>query len=97
MIGDIPFSVLSASGLLSLTVLLLLMGRIVPRSTLRDKMEDARRWQAAYETERTAGGISTAQVQELLEAARTTHAIIVAMAEASERIKSGEPDETTET
>lgn len=79
MIDGIPFTTLSASALLGVTVLLLLLGRLVPRSVLKDKIEEAERWRQAYESERTARGISDAQTNELLEVARTTQAIIAAM------------------
>lgn len=89
MIEGVPISLLSASALLGLTVLLLLTGRIVPRSTLVDKIDEAERWRQAYEVEREARRISDAQTSELLEVAKTTHAIISAMATTSEHLRGG--------
>jgi hypothetical protein len=79
VIDGVPFTTLSASALLGITVLLLLLGRLVPRSVLKDKMEEAERWRLAYESERTARGISDAQTNELLEVARTLQALTAAM------------------
>lgn len=87
MIEGIPVSVLSASALLGLTVLLLLTGKLVPRVYLKDKMDEVERWREAYEKEREARSIADAQATELLEVAKTTHAIISAMASTSERIR----------
>lgn len=89
MLFDVPVSVLSASALLALTVLMLLSGRIVPRSTLQDKVAETERWRQAYETEREARNISDAQTAELLEVARTTRAMIAAMASTSEQLRRG--------
>lgn len=89
MIEGVPVSVLSASALLGITVLLLLTGRLVPRVTLTDKMEEAERWRKAYEAEKEARSIADAQATELLEVAKTTHAIISAMASTSERLRGG--------
>jgi hypothetical protein len=98
VIDGIPFSALSASALLGITILLLLTGRLVPRSVLKDKTDEAERWRLAYESERTARGISDAQTNELLEVARTTQAIIAAMNTTSTRIReTGSSDAPAET
>lgn len=79
MFEGIPLVGLSAPVLLGITVLLLLVGRIVPRTTLVDKQQEAADWKAAYEAEREARAKSDAQTVELLEVSKTTHAISVAM------------------
>lgn len=79
MFEGIPVVGLTAPALLGITVLLLLMGRIVPRATMQDKIQEASDWKAAYEAERDARAKSDAQTVELLEVSKTTHAISVAM------------------
>lgn len=92
LLGDLSLAVLSSSALLGLTVLLLLTGRIVPRSTLRDRIDESERWRSAYEAEREARSLSDAHTVELLEVAKTTQAIILAIAKASETIRAGGTD-----
>ena len=87
MIEGIPIADLSAPALLGIAVLLLLFGKIVPRTTLADKAAEAERWRLAYEAERDARVISDAQTAQLLELAKTTHNIIVAMFGATEHIR----------
>ena len=79
MFEGIPLVGLTAPTLLGIAILLLLVGRIVPRATLEDKKQEAADWKAAYETEREARIKSDAQTGELLEVSKTTHAITVAM------------------
>jgi len=79
MFEGIPVVGLTAPALLGITVLLLLMGRIVPRATMQDKIQEASDWKAAYEAEREARAKSDAQTVELLEVSKTTHAISAAM------------------
>lgn len=70
-------------GLLSLAVLLVLRGWLVPRRSLLDIQEDRDYWRAAHERSENARRISVsareqsdAQIAELLEHARTTDAFI---------------------
>lgn len=79
MFEGIPVVSLTAPALLGITILLLLMGRIVPRVTLQDKTQEAADWKSAYEAERDARARSNLQTIELLEVSKTTHAITVAM------------------
>lgn len=90
MIQGVPITVLSASALLGLAVLFLLTGRLVPRVTLTDKIKEADKWREAYEKEREARSLADAQTTELLEIAKTTHAVISAMyASTSDQIRGG--------
>ena len=43
---------LTATGLLGLTVLMILFGWLVPRWVYRDKAEESNRWQQAFEFQR---------------------------------------------
>lgn len=93
MLDGIPFGDLTTPSLLGIAILLLLTGRLVTRSALTDKIEEAERWRSAYEAEREARATADDQAAELLELARTTHDIIAAMFSNTERIRqSGEPD-----
>jgi hypothetical protein len=67
MLDGIPIAALTPSVLLGVTVLLLLVGRIVPRSTLQDKINEAEKWRKAYEAERDAHLESFAQTSHLIE------------------------------
>ena len=79
MFDGVPIVGLTAPTLLGIAVLLMLTGKIVPRSTLIDKTKEASDWKAAYEAEREARASSDAQTVELLEVSKTNHAITVAM------------------
>lgn len=90
MLEGIPIVGLTAPGLLLIIVLLMMLGRIVPRSTLLDKAKDAEHWRSAYEKEREARAISDAQTVELLELAKTTHDLITAIFINSNRAQQAE-------
>lgn len=93
VLEGIPVVGLTAPGLLGLVVLLLLLGKIVPRATYLDKSEEANRWREAYEKEREARATSEAQTKELLEVGRTNLALLKALFHNSEHIRaSGESD-----
>ena len=79
MIEGLPIVGLTAPALLGISVLLLLMGKIVPRSTLVDKIKECEQWQQAYEAEREIRVTSDGQTVELLELAKTTNSIIFAL------------------
>lgn len=79
MLEGIPIVGLTAPGLLGIFVLLMFLGKIVPRATLLDKQKEADQWREAYEAEREARASSDAQTVELLEVSKTTHTISVAM------------------
>ena len=79
MLDGFPIADLTAPTLLGFAVLMLILGRLVPRSTYQDKLVEAEKWRLAYEAERKARATSDAQTVELLELAKTTHSIIVAL------------------
>lgn len=79
MIEGIPIIGLTAPGLLGITVLLLLIGKIVPRSVLQDKIDESNRWREAYKEERAARALADKQTAELLELAKTTNSVISAV------------------
>jgi hypothetical protein len=87
MIDGVPITGLTAPALLGIAVMMLLLGRLVPRSTYDEKAKEAERWRLAYEAEREARATSDAQTVELLELAKTTHNVIVAMFGTTERLR----------
>ena len=87
MLDGLPYGNLTAPVLLGIAVLLIILGRLVPRPLYKDKEAEAERWRLAYEAERTARATSDAQTAELLELAKTTHNVIVAMFGTSERVR----------
>lgn len=83
MLDGIPIKDLTAATLLGICIILILLGRLVPRPTYNEKKEEAERWRLAYETERNARQVSDLQTVELLELAKTTHALISAIVRTS--------------
>lgn len=91
--GGISLVDLAPATLVGATVIMLLLGWIVPRSTLKDKIEECKTWREAYEAERKAREVTDSQTVELLEVTKTTQALINAVFRNSEHIrKSGEVD-----
>jgi hypothetical protein len=86
MVLGIPISDWTAPALVSLAVLLIYSGFLVPRRTYKEKADECRRWQLAYETSEKARNASDAQTAELLETTKTTHALILALLEASRTV-----------
>jgi hypothetical protein len=58
------------TALLTLVVLLVLTGRLVPRSTLTDMRDERDMWRAAHTTSEAARQKALDQTEELLETAR---------------------------
>lgn len=83
----IPLTVLTPSALLGIVVLMILLGKLVPRIFYKDKVDEAEKWRLAYEAEREARTISDAQTAQLLELAKTTHSILVAMFNTTEQVR----------
>lgn len=79
MLDGISIASLTPAALCGVFVLLVFMGRLIPRPTYKEKAEECERWRLAYEKEREARQTSDAQTIELLELAKTTHALISAI------------------
>jgi hypothetical protein len=79
MIDGLPIAQLTASTLLGIAVLLILFGRLVPRSTLTKAEKNAEQWRLAYEAMKERSDTSDAQTAELLELAKASYSIMVAM------------------
>ena len=80
MIDGLPLSVLTPVGALCLVLALpylqIARGKLVPRSSLDDVIHDRDEWRTAHRISETARSVSADQVEELLEHARVTDAII---------------------
>lgn len=85
MIYGIPITGLTAPALLGFTILLFITGRIWTDRAYQEKAKESERWRLAYEKERDARITSEDQTEELLELAKTNHAIVYALFQNSER------------
>jgi hypothetical protein len=93
VIDGIPVFAFTPSALLGIVFLMVITGRLVPRSILRDKQKEADQWRQAYETEREGRVTADAQSSELLEMAKTGEAVFSALFRVQERSqRSGEQD-----
>lgn len=75
----LPVEVWAPSGLLGVTVLLILLGKLIPKSFYDGAKAESEKWRLAYEAERSARAISDAQTAELLTQAKVTHSVVVSM------------------
>lgn len=73
---QIPLGDLGPAGLVAVAVLMILLGRLVPRSTLNDVKADRDHWRRAHEISEQARREQMSQMETLLEHARTTNAFI---------------------
>lgn len=86
-----------ATALLALVILLILTGRLVPRSVLRDTQLDRDYWRAACAEEAKARRDERDLTKELLEVARTADQVLTALPQAPSRrgeVTAGELDQT---
>lgn len=79
---------LTPTVLYGLGFLFMMLGWLVPYRTHKETKQEAAHWRLAYEAERVARVKSDAQTSELLETSKTSHKMIVALFEASERASS---------
>lgn len=71
LLGIAP-GTLGASGLVAIIVVLVLTGRLLPRSTFSEMRRDRDMWRAAYAESEAARREERAQANEMLELARTS-------------------------
>lgn len=69
----------SGWALVCIFVIMVLRGDLVPRRTYNDGLRDRDEWRAAHRISETARQVAADQVEELLEHARTTDALIQAL------------------
>ena len=75
---------LGLTGLMGLVVLLILTGRLVPRSTLLDMREERDTWRAAHVESEAARQAEREQVTELLELSRTAGHVLTSLPKSRE-------------
>jgi hypothetical protein len=75
-LSGLPIGDLGPWGLVGIAVALILMGRLVPRSTLEDTRRDRDSWRTAHDVSERARAELAQSVHDLLEHARTTDAFI---------------------
>jgi hypothetical protein len=85
MFDGISLLGLTPAGLLLITVLMILTGRLVPKSTHEQTIKERDQWRAAYEVAELARSTQEAQTRELLEVAKTSTAVLTALHEFSEK------------
>jgi hypothetical protein len=90
MLDGISLIGLTPAGLLLIAVLMVLTGRLVPRTTYLEKVKEAEQWRAAYEASEKARSMSDSQTRELLEVAKTSERFLSAVLDTSTHIKSGD-------
>lgn len=74
-----------AAGLLCLVVVMVLTGRLVPRSALEDARADRDYWRAAHAEEVSARQAERGLTNELLEVARTADHVLASLPQAADR------------
>ena len=79
MFDGVPIVGLSAPAIVMFGFLLIMTGRLVPRPTMQDKIDEAKSWREAYEKEREARVAADQQSRELLAGLKTNHEIIQAI------------------
>lgn len=72
----IPVSTLTPAGLLAVLILLIGLGRLVPRRTMEDVLHDRDEWRAAHRISEQARVELAETVAEMLEQMRTTNALL---------------------
>jgi hypothetical protein len=92
-LDGVPLFGLTAPAILGIAVLMLMTGRLIPRSVFRDKHEESERWRMAYEAEREARLVSDNQTTKLLIAVETNRDVLLALFKAlnSNYDESGDP------
>lgn len=78
-LGGLPLGTLTPAGLLAVVVLFIAVGKLVPRRTLEDTIEDRNQWREAHRISEQARVELQQQVQELLEHSRATDSFLRAI------------------
>lgn len=78
-VDALPVGGLSASAILTIVVLMILRGALVPRSTHQEVRSDRDTWRDAWEASEEARRVQAQQLGELLELAKTTDQFIRAL------------------
>ena len=86
---NIPLGDLGPWGLIGIVVLLVLTGRLVPKSTLDEKNETIRELRQAYENERERGDVWASHAERLLQGQRLIVEVIESFRSAVESVRQG--------
>lgn len=80
---------LGATGLLAVVVIMILTGRLLPRTPVDERLADKDRqietWKAAYDRALEVQDVQREHISELLEATRTTTRVVQALPAAASR------------
>jgi hypothetical protein len=99
LLGSMPLSDIGFAGIVTLAIVLILRGQLVPKSTVdemrkdRDaiiasKSEEADNWREAYKVSEEARAVSTDADRELLELGRTTVHLLQSIHERAQEAQS---------
>jgi hypothetical protein len=75
----VPLIALTTPTLLGIAILMVLTGRLVPRSTYDDKAEEANKWQAAHKVSEEARLSQTRQMDAVMEVGETVKNVLTAL------------------
>lgn len=76
VLGGLPWGDIGPVGLLAIVVLMVLTGRLVPRSTLENERENCKAWRTSSETQQTINSELKGGITEMLHLARSSdHAL----------------------
>lgn len=83
----IPIGALTPAGLLAVVILLIAMGRLVPRRTMEDVIHDRNEWRAAQRISESARAEQDETLRGLLKSMETLEAFIRALPSGVEAAK----------
>ena|SRR5690349_14282354 len=86
MLDGIPLVGLTAPALLSIVVLMIFTGLLIPWRTFKAKERESEQWRKAFETEREARQTSDKQTSQLIDAHQVTHQVLKALLTNSEKL-----------
>lgn len=86
---QVIISILSPSLLLGIAVYMLFKGQLWTNAAYEQKVKECEKWETAYNKESQARALADAQTVQLLEQAKTTHDIVVAMKSVLEARQTG--------
>lgn len=73
LLGGVAVGDIGLSGIVILIVLMILGGKLVPRSTLEQAREDAKTWREAHDRQQEINRVQHDTNSELLNLARASH------------------------
>lgn len=89
----VPVGTLTPAGLLAVVILLIAMGRLVPRRTMEDVIHDRNEWRAAHRISETARQEQQETLDGILVSLRTLEAFIGSIPSGAEAARKAPPKE----